>query len=214
MDKKQEMRDKYVNTILKRLDEKPSYENEKKKIVDKYDNMILKRSGVGALSIIMGLLYSVVVRSPEINIVSDLRKNSSVYTAYINSHKSSEYLRKELNKYQIEEKYPTFLSKKSRNELENIAKSEIDTVKINSLERALQYEHQDSIRIANSEEFKIYSGKESEMQSHCEDTAKNALFFAFMPFAAGCLSALYTIMLKINALKFIDEKYKVSNETE
>lgn len=136
----------------------------------------------------------------------NLEKNSPIYQEHIDNQDSLKYLRNKLNQHKSE-RFPEFLSKDIKNELENIS-VQPDLVKISSLEKIVKIAEQDSIRIMNTPEFKEYSEKREKI--------KNVNIFSWLGLGSLLAAMLGSPFLdrfydrrRDKELKALDEKYGV-----
>ena len=190
------------------------YEQEKKAIKEKYEKKrgkIIRNYAIGVAAACILVGSSVAIKDIK---SKNLEKNSPIYQEYIDHQNSLIYLKNELNQYKPE-KFPEFLSKDIKNELENISIQE-NVTKISSLEKLVKISEQDNDRIVNTSEFKEYSEKREKI--------KNAKIFYWL--GVGSLWALLPGFVFLNKfyrkrrdkeLTTLDEKYEIvkdSSETD
>lgn len=166
------------------IEQPKEYEQEKKAISEEYEEKGNKRFNKWLISILIMSVLAVSSSSMNYKRSNQLEKNYPIHQTYVNNQNSLEYLRNRLNQYKPE-KFPEFLSKDIKNELENISVQE-DTAKISSLEKVVKIAEQDNIRIVNTFEFKEYSEKREKIE-------KNNRFFllGLMGLAFASLSTYF-----------------------
>jgi len=179
------------------------YDQEKKAIKEKYEKKggkIIRNYAIGVAAACILVGSSVAIKDIK---SKNLEKNSPIYQEYRDNQNSLRYLKNELN--QQSEKFPEFLSKDIKNELENISIQENFT-KISSLEKLVKISEQDNDRIVNTSEFKEYSEKREKI--------KNAKIFYLL--GVGSLWALLPGFVFLNKfyrkrrdkeLKALDKEY-------
>lgn len=132
------------------------YEQEREAIREEYEGKGKKRSKKFLISLVSLYILgtSLFITS---NIKSDkLKKNYPIHQAHIDNQSSLRWLNNQLKKYMPKE-LPEFLSQDIRNELKNINIQ--DSVKISSLEKAIEETEQENERIINTPAYKEYFEK-------------------------------------------------------
>jgi len=129
------------------------YEQEQEAIGKKYKEK-LRNCFIGLTAASILTCSSLAVENIKLK---NLEKNYPIHQEYTDNQNSLRYLRNKLNQHKSE-RFPEFLSKDIKNELENIG-VQPNLAKISSLEKVVKIAEQDSIRIVNTPEFKEYSEK-------------------------------------------------------
>jgi hypothetical protein len=188
------------------------YEKERKAIIEKYEKKF-KKGFIGYVLSWAALFLFANFFSIANGIKSSrLERNYPIYQIYIDNQSSLSYLNKKRNQYK-HEKFPEFLSKEVRNELEKISIQE-NSAKISSLEKAIKIAEQDKARITNTSEFKEYSEKREKI-----DKDSNFYFKSILGTSLALVPGFFSIKefyrwrgnKKIKALR---EKYGVIQSSQ
>ena len=139
------------------------YDQEKKEIRKKYKEKGRKLRRNSLIGVTAACILTISSSMVETNKLNGLKKNSPIYQEYTNNQYSLKYLRTRLNQHKSE-RFPEFLSKDIKNELENIG-VQPDPAKISSLEKIVKIAKQDNARIVNTPEFKEYSKKKEKIRN-------------------------------------------------
>ena len=145
------------------IEQPKEYEQEKEAIREKYlkkHKKILRNYLIGLAAAGTLVFSSLAVEDSKLK---NLEKIFPIYQEYIDNQDSIRYLKNKLNQYKPE-RFPVFLSKPIKNELENISIRE-DSSKISSLEKLVKIAEQDNARIVDSPEFKEYSEKKEKINN-------------------------------------------------
>ncbi len=181
------------------------YYQEKETISKEYkekDRKIFRNCVIGFTVASILSLSSVVVKDIK---SKNLKKNYPIYQEYIDNQNSLRYLKNELN--QQSERFPEFLSKDIKNELENIS-IQADFAKISSLEKIVKIAEQDSVRIVNTPKFKEYSEKKEGIKK-IKIFSWLGIGFLFPLLGFGCLTEFYNRKRRDEELIVLDEKYGI-----
>jgi len=191
------------------------YEKERVAIKERYNKKVKKiaRNFIIGAAVATFLIFS--SRSIMKNKLENLEKNYSIYSrAYIYNQNSLRYLRDKLNQYKPE-RFPEFLSKEVKKELENISIQE-DSTKISSLEKAIKIAEQDNTRIINTPEFKEYSEKRGKIEKNkiYNICGWSGLGFLLLSFPGLVFSDKFYKRRKDKELETLNEKYGVIQSSQ